>query len=73
MSVITKPVSVGRTCQKCKYFNPYFDQHNHVKLGYGVCRYNPPQIVGGDHGTNGYWPDVYNNDWCGHHVEKLGE
>ena len=73
MSKITKQVTVGRTCGKCKYYDVYFDQYNKSKLGHGACHYNPPQIVGGDYGTKGYWPDVYEKDWCGHHVEKFGE
>jgi hypothetical protein len=58
-------------CYDCRFFEAYREDY-----APGLCRRNPPQLLGDatpetEHGLSGYWPEVQgDSDWCGEFSQK---
>ena len=56
-------------CKNCKYYR------QHKNQSYGICRYNPPRVIGyshaqGDRGPMTFFPETLDTDWCGKHEQR---
>lgn len=49
-------------CDECRWFS----RANFPNANWGLCRIAPPAALMTTDGVTGYWPDVKQDDWCGH-------
>lgn len=57
--------SAEYTCQTCRFFERFHDQAKD-----GRCRAGVPTIPYAPSNLHGIWPEVHEDDWCGHHAVR---
>ncbi|NHF73418.1 hypothetical protein [Paracoccus xiamenensis] len=56
------------TCASCAFFEDHVANLSHKLSDGGLCRANPP-VSQKDADSQGLWPVVKSDDWCGHHAK----
>ena len=60
----------GASCQHCRFYDDHKLNGGVANTDAGLCRYNPP-VSQPDAQSQGLWPVVTSQDWCGHFTSDM--